>query len=266
MDARGRLSKMRTELGEPVRYRLDLGDGQPIDMGALVGQALSLRFTGTIHCTLCGRRTAKSFGDGLCYPCFRDAPEASPCIIRPELCEGHLGRGRDAAWEERHHVQPHFVYLAITSGLKVGVTRDTQVPTRWIDQGAWQAIRLSSTPNRYLAGCIEVELKRHVSDRTQWQRMLKNVHPLDIDLRSEKARLGALLPDDLAGHLIDDDEVVELHYPVRDYPKRVKSINLGKSPLVEGTLWGIKGQYLILHDGRVLNVRKHAGYDVELSR
>jgi len=264
MNARGQLRKMRVELAEPVRYRLALDDAS-IEMSALVGQPIELRFSGTIHCTLCGRRTDKSFGDGLCYPCFRDAPEASPCIIRPELCEGHLGRGRDTGWEQRHHVQPHFVYLAITSGLKVGVTRDLQVPTRWIDQGAWRAIKLSRTPNRFVAGRIEVALKQHVSDRTQWQRMLKNIHPLDLDLPAEKERLNALLPGDLQGYRCADDEVVELHYPVRDYPTRVKSINLGKSPLVDGTLWGIKGQYLIMHDGRVLNVRRHAGYQIELS-
>lgn len=264
MNAQGHLNKMHTELAEPVRYRLELGDEVSVDLNHLIGQAFQLRHTGTIHCTLCGRRSNKSFGDGMCYPCFRDAPQASPCIIRPELCEGHLGRGRDVEWEQRHHVQPHFVYLAITSGLKVGVTRDEQIPTRWIDQGAWRAIRLCQTPNRFVAGQIEVSLKAHISDRTQWQRMLKNIYPTDVDLLAEKRRLGALLADELAAHRSEDDEITELSYPVRAYPPKVKSVNLDKTPEVQGTLWGIKGQYLMLQDGRVLNVRKHSGYEVEL--
>lgn len=264
MGIRLRLKKMVSENAEPVRYGLRQHESEPVAMNPRLGQTLRLRFLGTIHCTACGRQTSKSFGDGLCYPCFRDSPLASPCIIRPELCEGHLGRGRDPAWEAEHHVQPHVVYLANTSGLKVGVTRDTEIPTRWIDQGAWQAIVLARVPHRQLAGQIEVALKRHVSDRTQWQTMLKNAQPTDLDLAAQKARLLEELPGELGAHGCSDDTVTELSYPVRQYPPKVKSISLDKTPEVEGVLWGIKGQYLMLRDGRVLNVRKHSGYDVEL--
>lgn len=264
MHERGHLAKMKSWLDEPIRYELEL-DETSIDVNGLCGEKLRLRFTGAIHCVLCGRQTNKSFGTGFCYPCFRDAPQASPCIIHPELCEGHLGRGRDPEWEADHHVQPHVLYLAITSGLKVGVTRETEVPTRWIDQGAAWAIRLAHTPNRYDAGRIEVFFKNHVSDRTAWQTMLKNRQPTDIDLAGEKHRLRALLPDDLGAFGTADDTITELTYPVRGYPLKVKSINLDKTPEVEGVLWGIKGQYLMLQDGRVLNVRKHSGYEVELA-
>jgi hypothetical protein len=161
-------------------------------------------------------------------------------------------------------VQPHVVYLAVTSGLKVGVTRETEIPTRWIDQGAWRAIVLARVPRRQLAGQIEVSLKQHVSDRTQWQTMLKNAQPRDIDLREQKQRLAELLPEQLRAYRCPDDTTTELSYPVRAFPPRVKSINLDKTPEVEGVLWGIKGQYLMLRDGRVFNVRKHTGYDVEL--
>ncbi|MBW2524188.1 MAG: DUF2797 domain-containing protein [Deltaproteobacteria bacterium] len=264
MPTRSRLRKMLSEHAEPVRYHLRREEGEPLALNPWLGQRLQVRFGGTIHCVLCGRRTNKSFGDGLCYPCFRDAPQASPCIIRPELCEGHLGKGRDPAWEQEHHVQPHVVYLAVTSGLKVGVTRDTEIPTRWIDQGAHRAVVLARVPRRQLAGQIEVALKSHVSDRTQWQTMLKNAQPTDIDLAAERDRLADLLPSELQQYRHAEDSVVELSYPVRAYPPKVKSINLAKTPEFEGTLWGIKGQYLLLRDGRVFNVRKHSGYDVEL--
>ncbi len=259
----GHLRKMRAELAEPVQYQFVL-DEQRIRANSLLGAHFRLRFTGHIRCVLCARKTNKSFGDGLCYPCFRDAPQASPCIIRPELCEGHLGRGRDTDWEAEHHVQPHVVYLAITSGLKVGVTRSTEVPTRWIDQGAASAIRFADTPHRHAAGLVEVALKQHLSDRTQWQRMLKNQQPQDIDLSAEKLRCRSLLSDSLRAHYSDDEQQFNFVYPVKTYPTKVKSINLAKTPEFEGVLCGIKGQYLMLSDGRVFNVRRHSGYEVEL--
>lgn len=300
----GDLRKMRVALADPVRYRLVLaaphdrapgtrhrangdkdeagggargagGDGtqeagdaaegtETIDLTGHVGSVVRLERAGGIHCARCGASVRKTYGDGLCYPCFREAPEASPCIVRPELCEAHLGRGRDLAFEARHHNQPHVVYLALTSAPKVGVTRADQVPTRWIDQGAWKALRLADTPYRQLAGQIEVACKAHVTDRTPWQRMLRDERALDVDLRQEKARLLALLPADLARFASPDDEVLEIHYPVTAPPAKVRSLRLDRDQAVEGTLQGIRGQYLILDGGRVLNVRRHIGFGVHL--
>jgi Protein of unknown function (DUF2797) len=261
----GDLRKMRTRLEEPdgpVAYELVVGD-ELLPLNPRVGETIALRHTGTIRCTSCGRVTPKSYAQGFCYPCFRDAPEASPCIIRPELCEAHTGGGRDPAWEQRHHNQPHLVYLAVSSGLKVGVTRGDQIPTRWIDQGAWRCVVLAETPNRYESGRIEVALKEHVSDRTHWQKMLKNVLAEDLDLASEKHRLASLLPQDLQGLVSPDDKITELRYPVLEFPTKVLSQSFDKTAEITGTLLGIKGQYLLLDGGRVLNIRKHGGYEIE---
>ncbi len=263
MHTTGHLRKMTTSLAEPVQYLLNL-DGTEIDMNDLIGHEIHFRFSGEIHCKICGRLTKKSFGEGLCYPDFMNHPANSECIIRPELCEGHLGKGRDPEWEQEHHVQPHVVYLALSSGLKVGVTRETQVPTRWIDQGASQAIRLADVPYRQLAGEIEVELKDHLTDKTNWQRMLKN-QILEADLVEKKEAVAALLPEIYYDYISDNDDIVEITYPVRSFPEKVKSLNLDKVPELEGRLHGIKGQYLIFDDGRVFNVRRHTSYLVELT-
>lgn len=263
MQVTGHFEKMKTVLDEPVRYTLSL-DGTEIEMNDLIGQHIEIRFTGDIHCRICGKRTNKSFGEGYCYDHFMNHPANSPCILRPELCEGHLGKGRDVQWEEDHHVQPHVVYLALSSGVKVGVTRETQVPTRWIDQGASQAIKLAEVPYRQLAGEIEVELKEYMTDKTNWQRMLKN-QIADADLLEQKDYTATLLPEAYYDYISDDDDIVEISYPVLEFPEKVKSINLDKTPEVSGKLLGIKGQYLILEGGQVFNVRRHTSYLVEFS-
>lgn len=255
------LTKMKVTLENPVSYTL-VSDSESVDMNALIGKPLKLMFTGATQCSAC-LKSKKIFTQGFCYDCFMNSPQASPCIINPELCEGHLGKGRDVQWEKDHHVQPHFVYLAVASGLKVGVTRNTQVPTRWIDQGASFAIRVAETPNRKLAGDIEVALKSHFTDKTNWQRMLKNEIG-DFDLESEKWQLEEILPNDLSDYMTEDDEIIEIEYPVIAYPEKVKSVGFDKTPIIEGVLKGIKGQYLIFDQDRVLNIRKHTGYDVTL--
>ncbi|MEZ4776693.1 MAG: DUF2797 domain-containing protein [Bacteroidia bacterium] len=255
---------MRTEYTQPVSYTLKLGADE-VDMNALIGRHIQLKYDGVIHCKVCGKKISKVFGEGFCYPDFLNSPENSECIIRPELCEGHLGKGRDPEWELAHHVQPHVVYLAIASGVKVGVTRRDQVPVRWIDQGAWKAIRLAETPNRYTAGLIEVALKDHISDKTHWQKMLKNELAMDVDVRAEKSRIQALVPAEMQQYVSLNDEITEIEYPVVAFPSKVKSINLDKTAVVEGKLAGIKGQYLLFEGGEVMNVRKHTGYFVELS-
>tara|TARA_Y100000782_G_C10182954_1_gene264877 strand:+ start:646 stop:1443 length:798 start_codon:yes stop_codon:yes gene_type:complete len=259
----GNLKKMKAELSDPISYTLQLGD-DAISMNNFIGKSIHLHFTGQINCVACGRLTKKAFGQGFCYPCFRDSPMNSECIIRPELCEGHLGKGRDPQWELEHHVQPHVVYLALTSGVKVGVTRSTQVPTRWIDQGAWKAIKLAETDNRHEAGLIEVALKDYITDKTPWQRMLKNEVDASEDLLERKEELGDYIPDPLQDFYSDDDTIYEMHYPVNEYPTKVKSLNLDKDPTIEKTLNGIRGQYLIFNDNTVINLRKYSGYFIEL--
>lgn len=263
MQTTGTLDKMRTSFINPVQYFLPLGAAE-VAMNELLHHDLTLRYTGNIYCTLCNKKTRKSFGEGLCYNCFENAPENAECIIRPELCQAHLHRGRDVEWELRHHLQPHYVYLAMTNEVKVGVTRDTQIPTRWIDQGAGSAILIAQTPYRQLAGAIEVALKQYFTDKTQWNKMLTNA-PCEKNLLTEKQRIRELLPDELRPYVLPDDEVVQIQYPVQYYPGKVKSLSLDKEPLVKNRLHGIRGQYLIFQDGQVLNIRKHSGYEVELS-
>ena len=259
----GYMIKMRTKLHNPVDYVLPLGKDN-IYMNDFIGKYIIFKWEGKITCIACGRNTSRSFAQGYCYPCFLNAPETSECILRPQLCEAHEGIARDIRWAEKHCLQDHFVYLAISSGVKVGVTRSDQIPTRWMDQGAWQAIRFAKTPNRYIAGLIEVTLKAYVSDRTQWQRMLKNQLIEGVSLVNKKNEMLKLLPEELRCHANKNDEITEIIYPVNEYPEKVKSLSFDKFNEIEGRLWGIKGQYLIFDNGEVLNIRKHNGYEVTL--
>lgn len=259
----GTLHKMKTSLNDEVNYELILS-GESIMMNSLISKTIRLTFNGDIFCCKCGKKTKNSFGEGFCFPCFQNAPENSECIIRPELCRAHLGEGRDPAWEEKNHNQPHTVYLAASNIVKVGVTRNTQIPTRWIDQGASAAIRLAETPNRYEAGRLEVALKDFFADKTNWQRMLKNEINEEIDLVEEKWELHEQLPEDLTQFFTEDDTVTELKFPVIQYPNKVKSLSFDKTPIITGKLQGIKGQYLIFEDGSVLNIRKHTSYFIQL--
>ena len=252
---------MRTTLGDVVDYKL-VNEDKEIHMNELIGQPISLRFTGKTQCASCHEFKTKLFAQGFCYDCFMKVPEASPCIINPELCEGHLGKGRDVEWEQAHHVQPHVVYLAVSSALKVGVTRSTQVPTRWIDQGASYAIKVAEVPHRKLAGDIEVALKGTFTDKTNWRKMLKN-EIIDVDLEDEKWQIEELLPMDLAEYMTEDDKIWAINYPVLEFPDKVKSLKLDKEPGIQGVLKGIKGQYILLDDNRVMNFRNHEGYYVE---
>lgn len=259
MEKEGSLLKMKTRQGKPVEYYLKVGEEQ-IYMNELIGKKLKLQYQHKINCIRCGRKTSKSFFQGYCYPCFISAPETDECILRPEKCMAHEGISRDMEWSKEHCLIDHYVYLAVSSGLKVGVTRHTQVPTRWIDQGAHKAIKLAKTPNRHLAGLIEVDLKNHLADKTNWQQMLKNMVKRPVDLLEEKQKASDNLHEDLRQYLIDDNEIEEIQYPVVEYPEKVKSYSFDKQDAYEGVLKGIKGQYLIFDGGVVFNVRKHNGY------
>jgi len=261
--AEGLLHKMRVELKDEVNYSLNLSN--QLLMNDLIGKNISLKWTGKIVCSNCEKSIKKTFSDGLCYNCFISSPQGSDCILRPELCRAHLGEGRDVAWEEAHHNQPHVVYLAASDIVKVGVTRVTQIPTRWIDQGASAAIIIAETPNRYEAGRLEVELKSFFSDKTNWQRMLKNEVDESIDLLEEKWTLHDQLPSDLREYFSENDEVIEINFPALEFPMKVLSMSFDKTLEISGKLMGIKGQYLIFEEGKVINMRKHTGYFVEIS-
>lgn len=259
----GNLLKMETTLADEVQYHLPIGE-ERVHMNPLIGQPIKLHYHSQINCVQCGKITPKSFGQGFCYPCFAKSPLTEECVLRPELCQAHDGIARDMEYAETHCLIDHYVYFALSSGVKVGVTRHTQKPTRWIDQGASEAIIFAQVPNRNLAGQIEVALKEHMSDKTNWQRMLKNQIVEGVDLVDEKESAYELLPDHLQEYVSDDDEVTVINYPVQAYPAKVKSTNFDKVTDIEGKLVGIKGQYLIFEDNTVVNIRRHGGYKITL--
>ncbi len=267
MEKTGMTKKMRTELpetGKEVLYYLPL-DEEEIGLNDLIGHKIRITFRHEIHCIHCGRPIKKTYAQGYCYPCFISLPETDACILRPELCQAHLGISRDMEWSKKHCLQDHFVYLALTSGLKVGVTRKTQVPFRWIDQGADQAIRIAQTPNRHLAGEIEVTLKKYMNDKTNWRQMLKGTNPGYHNLAAEKGKALALLPEEYRQYFFEEDQITLIRYPVLSWPERIKAVSLDKQDTIEACLTGIKGQYLLFEDGEVLNIRKHGGYVITLS-
>lgn len=266
----GCLQKMTTELTEPVSYHLPLGD-QSIELNALLGKPIQFHHSGRILCVHCGNKTSKSFNQGYCYPCFSKLAQCDMCIMKPETCHYDAGTCREPDWGQQFCFQPHVVYLANSSGIKVGITRRTQIPTRWIDQGAAQALPVFEVASRYISGLLEVALAQHVSDKTSWQQMLKNnVETLDLpDLRDHLLEKCAVEIAELRRrfgteviHLLTNAEALEIAYPVLEYPQKVKSFNLDKNPEVCGVLQGVKGQYLLLDSG-VINIRKFAGYEVE---
>jgi len=255
------LRKMLAGFDGSVTYALPLADG-PIELAPYIGGSFTLRATGVLSCVSCGRRVKKLFAQGFCYPYLQNAPEAAECIVRPELCRAHLGEGRDPDWERDHHFTEHVVYLSYTGGIKVGITRSTQVPVRWIDQGAVGALVIARVPYRQLAGLIEVDLKRIFADRTNWRAMLKLVPTDHGALFEARQKAQAILREDLQQYLLTDEQPLDIHYPVLAYPPKVASVSLEKVPVLSGKLLGAKGQYLLFEDGRVFNVRNHSGFHV----
>lgn len=255
---------MRSVFADPVQYFLQVGENE-LPMNALIGRNIQLAFSGQINCIACGKRTKTSFAQGFCYSCLQTAPEASETVMRPELSKAHFGIARDMEWASEHDLIDHYVYLAISGELKVGVTRHHQVPTRWIDQGASEAIILACTPNRHIAGVIEVFLKRHFSDKTNWRTMLQNTPGLPVNLQDEKLNAFRLLPAELQQYFHADNRIWQVSYPVLSYPGKILAVTFDKDPTIGGILNGIKGQYLIFADGRVLNLRKHNGYFLQIS-
>lgn len=275
MIASGNIQKMHTQHGDTVQYKLPMNNQQSnqlIAMNELIGQSIKLTHNQEINCIACGRKTKKSFSQGFCYPCFQSLAQCDSCIIKPEKCHYAEGTCREPQWGEQHCLTDHYVYLANSSGLKVGITRGTQIPTRWMDQGATQAIPIFRVKDRLTSGLVEVIFKNHVADKTSWQKMLKgDAEPLDMQQKRDElfsqceAEINSL--KETAGEdaltFLSDEKTVEISYPVNEYPTKVKSFNFDKTPEVSGVLNGIKGQYLILDSG-VLNMRKFGGYQLTL--
>ena len=262
MTYEGVLTKMQTEIGKPIQYYL-VFENSFLNVNQLIGKETEIVFQG-FKCLNCGKQK-KIFRQGFCYDCFMSSASVGDWIMRPELSTAHLEiEDRDLVYEKKVQLQPHIVYLALSSEVKVGVTRKTQVPTRWIDQGAVQAVPIVEVPNRYLAGITEVALKNHFADKTAWQKMLKNDVP-QVDLLAERLKAEQWLPTEPQLFFMPKVELLDLHYPVLEYPKKVKSLNLDKTPFFTGKVSGIKGQYLLFEDGTVFNIRSNEGYVVRIS-
>ncbi|WP_148862260.1 DUF2797 domain-containing protein [Marinobacter fonticola] len=270
IDVQGPLRKMPAEPGAPVLYHMKVGETR-VPLNDLIGRELQLDFGGEIRCVHCDRLTRKSFNQGYCYPCFRKLAACDSCIVSPEKCHYHEGTCREPAWGEAHCMVPHVVYLANSSGLKVGITRKNQVPTRWIDQGAIAAIPMLEVATRRLAGLVEVLCKAYVADRTNWRAMLKgDVAPVDLEAERQRMldTIEAGLDQLRAEHGENairavSDSGLSLAYPVEVWPTKIHAHNLDKTPQVAGRLEGVKGQYLILDSG-VINIRKFTAYNVRL--
>jgi hypothetical protein len=257
------LCKMNTNFELPVKYSLRTEQGE-IKMNELLGHGLELEYSGEIFCLKCGKKTSKSFGQGYCYPCFITASETEDCVLRPELCKAHLGIARDMEYAKENCLKDHFVYLASSAEIKVGVTRSSQIPARWIDQGASSAVKIACTPNRYIAGLIEVALKKHLPDKTNWRAMLTNKIEINPDFIKVFQKVKSVLSKNLKEFLLSELVIHNIEYPVIRYPEKVNSINLGKQNVLIGKLIGIKGQYLIFDNNNVINVRSHSGYKVDI--
>ena len=268
--ARGSLSKMAVSLQAPVvQYSFRLDDTQ-VPVNPFIGQRLRLEYLGAIHCSHCGKRTKTSFSQGYCYPCMTKLAQCDVCIMAPEKCHYDAGTCREPSWGEQFCMTDHVVYLANSSGIKVGITRATQLPTRWLDQGATQALPIVRVATRQQSDLVEDLLRSQVPDRTNWRALLKgDAEELDLvaireqvfdacadGLRELQGRFGLQAVQPLA-----DAEVVQMKYPVEAYPSKIVSFNLDKDPVVEGTLLGIKGQYLIFDTG-VINIRKYTAYQL----
>jgi len=270
----GILAKMVSELDSEthqVAYQMVLDD-QQIAMTPLIGQKIKLHYAGQINCQACERLTKKSYSGGFCFPCARNLARCDLCIMKPETCHYAAGTCREPEWGETFCMQDHIVYLANSSGIKVGITRGTQTPTRWIDQGATQALPIFRVKTRYQSGLVEVILKAFVADRTDWRKMLKGAAEA-VDLSVKRDELMAQCSDEIkalqqqfgedAIHFLADEDSVDINYTVQQYPDKVRSLNFDKTPEISGVLQGIKGQYLLLDTG-VLNIRKFSAYQITM--
>lgn len=262
MKYQGVLTKMQTEFGQPIQYFL-VFENDFLNMNQLLNKTLKISFV-KHQCLSCSL-DKPIYRQGFCKSCFYEVPQAADWIMRPELSTAHLDKeDRDLEYEKKVQLQPHIVYLANSSNVKVGVTRKNQVPTRWIDQGAHEAIEIVEVPNRYLAGITEVALKNHVADKTNWRKMLKNEIE-DESLTEWRDRLKLYIPNEAKDYFIENNKETHLDFPVIQYPEKPKSLNIEKAQEFTGKLVGVKGQYLIFEDETVFNVRANEGLVVSIT-
>ncbi|AUZ05436.1 MULTISPECIES: DUF2797 domain-containing protein [Vitreoscilla] len=284
MQYQGVCHKMHTDLmssdsasnpsKQQVQYRFIL-DEAVIDTPLALGQEVELTWTGNIYCVSCGKKTPKSYSQGHCFKCFKTKAACDMCIMKPETCHYHVGTCREESFAQSVCFQPHIVYLANSSALKVGITRLGQMPTRWLDQGATQALPIMQVGSRRLSGKLEVMFGEQVADKTDWRKLLKgeasslNLETVRDELLNEFEPKIAEIRDEFAQKsdfeegitILNQENMREFAYPVNVYPEKVKSHNLDKTPTVRGKLQGIKGQYLLLDTG-VINIRKYTGYEL----
>lgn len=268
-DSSFNLEKMVVSLhDQKAQYYLNIGKDR-LYMNDYVGKTFKLSYQKEINCTHCGKKTNKSYGGGYCYPCTIKLPECDMCILKPELCHFAKGTCRDSQWGNDHCNKPHYVYLANSSGLKVGITRETQIPTRFIDQGAIQALPILKVHSRHQSGIIEKLIASEYKDKTDWRKMLKG-EIVDIDLEEERDKLFDLFGVELDQYesdwgisILDKETPLSIQYPVLSYPEKVSSLSFEKLDEIEGTLNGIKGQYLLFDKG-VINLRSFTGYKLKV--
>jgi hypothetical protein len=228
-----------------------------------LGRGLRIEYRQRILCCHCGSQTPRSYGGGYCYPCFRSLARCDLCVVSPARCHYHLGTCREPAWGEAFCMQPHVVYLANSSGPKVGITGADGAVSRWLDQGASQGLVIARTASRHLAGVVEAQLAQLISDRTDWRLLLQGDRP-PVDLPALRDRLMerlGRLPEGVAWQTAEP--VVTLSYPVLAYPRQLLRLRLDRHPVVAGRLLGAKGQYLLFEHG-VFNVRWHRAFEVSV--
>jgi hypothetical protein len=242
------------------------GEGKErVCLNEFIGYPVTLRLLGDVACVACGRKITKTFQQGYCFPCTQTKAQCDLCILKPELCHFAQGTCREPEWGEAHCMQDHFIYLANASGLKVGITRHSNIPTRFIDQGAIQALPVFKVTKRHHAGLIEVALAQVIADKTNWRKMLTPT--ASLDLCAERSRLAPILSDilvqkkDLNITALNETPWL-LNYPIQAYPQVIKGINLLILKVWQAPLLGIKGQYLLFEQG-VLNIRNLSGYALE---
>ncbi|QNO13827.1 DUF2797 domain-containing protein [Alkalicella caledoniensis] len=250
------LRGMLPEYDETINYSIELGEDK-LHLNPLIGKTIKIHFNNTKNCIACGREIKKNtFNQGYCYPCFRDLAENDLCIVSPHLCHFHEGTCRDEDFAKKHCFSDHYVYLAISSDVKVGITRKVTLKKRWMDQGAIEAMPIALVPDRRTAGLMEHSLKEYLNDKTNWRKMLKGESTGDLSISLSVVR--EVIADEFKDYLIEET-ILKINYPHATPPK-LKSLNLEKSPILESKLLGVKGQYLILEEG-VLNIRKHRGFN-----
>lgn len=268
----GTLAKMRASLLDgAVQYRLPVGE-EEIELNAFIGKTLTLTHTGNIFCCSCGKKTKKSYSQGHCFVCMKKLASCDMCIMKPETCHFAAGTCREPQWGEDNCFVDHYVYLSNTSSIKVGITRHTQIPTRWIDQGATQGLPIAKVKNRLISGLVEIELAKLIADKTNWRTLLKgNNEPLALkeaalellpQVEEAIAKIQAEHGDDSVELL--DENILDITFPVNEFPTKIVSHNFDKNPEVTGVLNGIKGQYLLFDTG-VINIRKFGSYEVTVT-